>query len=266
MKRLIIIAAALVIVANAAVLARVAYNRSGVAQTITLTERELTRPYNYRHHNKEENSGLHLVLEWNVAQPEIEQSWRYDQSMTVDEQKFLQFGFQPVENCEEPREQRGGHDKSRKAWAVLEYDGPAHANLLRKLRQLPLKDYSNHADALRNRAEELERLERRDTRLYVIDIAADKEELAARYRDSGQVILPAKVSNYSNCDKKHTLYVEVLSRYVNVPAQYHSFFAQVPERSYLGDKELPAYRAEIAIGKLNEPWLLKLEAIENPQP
>jgi hypothetical protein len=258
MKRLITIAAALVIVANAAVLARVAYNRSAAIQTITLTERELPRPYRYSEFKQEENSGLSLQLEWNVAQPEIEYSWRYNRSMTVDEQKFLQLGFNKMENCVGSRD-RGGRDKSRKAWVALEYDGPAHANLIQLVRRLP-------DDKLRNRAEELEELEQRETRLYIIDVASGKDELIARYRDSGLLILPATVSNYnySDCDQKFTLYVDLLSGRVNVPAQFHSFFAQIPERYDLADKELPAYRAEIAIGKLNEPWLVKLEPIETP--
>jgi hypothetical protein len=259
MKRLIIIAAALVIVANAAVLARVAYNRSAVVHAITLTERELIQPYRYSEFREDENSGLRLRLQSSVARTATDRSWRYDHGIPVDEQKILQFGFDPMKNCDDSYESRGGRDRSRKGWVALEYDGPAHAKLIQQVRRLP-------QDELRNRDEELARLEQRDSRLYVVDVATDKDELNAKYRNSGHLILPAKVSNYSNCDRKHKLYVEVLARHVNVPAQFHSFFAQIPQRSYLGEKDLPAYRAQIAIGKLNEPWLVKLETIEYPQP
>jgi hypothetical protein len=49
---------------------------------------------------------------------------------------------------------------------------------------------------------------------------------------------------------------------INVPRQYHAFFEQLPERLDRSAKQIPRYQAEIAFGKLNEPWLVGAGAVE----
>lgn len=269
MKRLLLIAAALVILANAAVFARVAYNRSGEPRTITLTERELVLPYYYSY-ERDENSGLRLEINWQVATKPDRYS-RYNRDFEIGEQQFRQLGFHPKANCDDLSMDRGGRDLSRKGWVALEYDGRAHAEQLRLLRQ-QLEDArqeigenptADEQQKLKEQARRLEEAEQFETRLYAVDVAAAKKELIEKYRDSGRhIILAASIRNASECERLYKIYVsELLNEKINIPVQYHPLFAQVPARSY-DDLRPPAYQASIAFGQLNEPWLLSVEKIE----
>jgi hypothetical protein len=265
MKRLLLCAAALVLVADGFVFAHVAYNRSGEPLTITLTERELSIPYYYSY-SRNDNSGMNLHLEWRVAPFNTEERyWQYDRTLLLDEQKFLSLGFHPTENCDNPTEYSGRPrlDPPRQAWVAFEYDGPTHAKVVeRQRRQLP--DPGIKKEELEQRTRELEQLEHRDTRLYAIDVASDRDELAARY--PGTMILAAKIGNNFDCQEKYKIYVsELLTDSIHVPTEYHPLFSELPERA-ADATWTPAYRVTLAIGKLAEPWLLKVERVTDAPP
>ncbi|HEX5056272.1 MAG TPA: DUF4824 family protein [Gammaproteobacteria bacterium] len=264
MKRLLSAAALLVLVADAAVFAHVLYNRSGEPRTVTLTERELPIPYYYSY-NRDDNSGMNLRLQWRTASSDAkDRYWQYDRGLLLDEQSFLDLGFNPAPGCDSLREYRGGQrDLARQAWVAFEYDGSTHAKAVAQQRR-QLQEPGIKKEELEQRTHELEQLEHRDTRLYVVGVAVDRDELTAQY--PGALILAATIGNRFDCQQKYKIYVSnLLTDTIHVPAEYHPLFKDIPER--VGDATWsPAYRVTLAIGKLAEPWLLKVERVTDAPP
>lgn len=275
MKRLLILAAILILVINAAVFTHVVYNRSGEPQIITLSERELTIPYNYFRY-KGENSGLNLRINWRAGYiVSNNYEWAGSRDFSVNEQKLRELGFTPLEGCVNDNHYqvyRGGRDQSRKAWVVIEFNGSAHTDHIKALQKYLDKRIQEIG---RVKAEpeqsELERLEdqlqtvrKYQTRLYVIDISLDKQSLVNGYGDNPQnLILAAEISNGSYCRKKQQiLEVDIdglLPARANVPKEFHDVFEGLPRER--DSQHLPRYEATIAIGKLNEPWLVDVNRL-----
>ncbi|MBN1379410.1 MAG: DUF4824 family protein [Gammaproteobacteria bacterium] len=275
MKRLLIIAAAIMVISNIAVFARVVYNRSEESQTIVLTERELSLPYYYYRH-KEENSGIHLQLQWRTN--EDNDSGRYyhnNHDHIVSREKLEELGFTVLEDCGVSRSDRGGRDQSRKAWVLLQYNGSAYQEVVEKQKQYLNKRRSEIGDVkaepekreLLNIEERLEQIKNFQTRLYVVDISLDKEKLQTQLEDSKQsFILAAEIANRSYCDEdKKVIRVSIdalLPSQINIPVQYHGLLASLTGEDSRKADELPRFEVEIALGKLDEPWVLGVNGID----
>ena len=272
MKRLIIIAAALVVVANAAVFAHIAYNRSGEPRVITLTERELPLPY-YYYRNRSENSGLSFNIDWQVAgQDANTHYYGRTTSLKVSSEKLRELGFSEPDACGGATKERGGRDKSRKVWAVLEYDGPAHAQFIKALEkvlaqrtgEIGMVEAQQEKNELQRIKDQLQAVREYDSRLYVIDLSPDKASLEKRYsEDHRKLILAAEIYNSSHCDKSieklSVTIQQLLPASINIPRQFHAGLENLTGLESRNADHPPRYRAKIAIGKLNEPWLLAVE-------
>src|SRR5947208_1783831 len=122
MKRAsLLLAAAIVVVANAFALVHAWRNRSGPIQTdITLTEREL--PVSYRWN--EDESGVALDLRWlNPAWASF--GWERA-ALWLDQKALQELGFETsVAPSDEKAFEFYQRQRARRAFVALEYDGPA---------------------------------------------------------------------------------------------------------------------------------------------
>jgi hypothetical protein len=110
-----ILAAAVVVVANAVALWGVAHNRTGEPEAeLVLTERELkVAPWS------DESTGAFLRLEWQRSLPGSKPGWPW-----FDRAKLEALGFD-CSRWEREARVRYGRMVARRAYVVLEYDGPA---------------------------------------------------------------------------------------------------------------------------------------------
>ena len=115
-----ILAAAVVVVANAIALSGVAHNRTGAPEAeLLLTERELPlAPWS------DESTGVFLRLEWQRSLPGSGPEWPW-----FDRAKLESLGFD-LSRWEREARERYGRIVPRRAYVVLEYDGPAWARWL----------------------------------------------------------------------------------------------------------------------------------------
>lgn len=181
---------ALVVGANALLLARVAANRSGApAARLELTQRELTLPW--RSDDDEENTGLALSLSWNS--PRDSETW-------FDRAKLVELGFDDasLRPCREDRPCRT--PLPRDVWVVLEMAGDswrrwltaAEAELERAAIEVARGEVTAKTLELRRRSLARERVEH--TRLFAVDAGLDAEALRRRYPDPGRfAVVPARV-------------------------------------------------------------------------
>jgi hypothetical protein len=121
----------LIIAANILVIFHVSTNRTGPYETmIELTERELALPY--RMH--EENSGISLRLRWCILGQLKDDDYRYDfhyQSPAwMDPGKLASLGFDVKKALSEINFHK--EIVPRLAYIVLEYDGAAYQEALRR--------------------------------------------------------------------------------------------------------------------------------------
>ena len=166
-----ILAAMVVLVANAVALVGVARNRSGRSEAeVLLTERELPMaPWS------DESTGAFVRLEWQHSLPGSKVEWPW-----FDRAKLESLGFDCARWEEEVRE-RYGRMVPRRAYVVLEYDGPAWARWLEAREAEP--EGKDGEDARVSAS-----------RLVPIDVGLDPGELRRLYPDRSRcLIVPAIV-------------------------------------------------------------------------
>ena len=140
-----VLAAAVVLVANAFALVGVARNRAGAPEAeVLLTERELPlAPWS------DDSTGVFLQLEWqrSLRGSRLEMPW-------FDRAKLESLGFD-CSRFEKESRARYGRLVPRRAYVVLEYDGPASARRLEAVeaergRDLPTAHPSRRAGSSRS--------------------------------------------------------------------------------------------------------------------
>jgi len=185
-------AAVLVLLTNAVLLARVAWNRSGEpAARLDLTERELALPGAWR---DEENTGLALTLRFHAPEPWQEPG--EEMASWLDREKLGELGFDVGVDPEAPTAER--HYRSplpREVWLVLEDEGEAWRRWLGG-REEEVAEVRREVGRGEKGTDDLEAAERslaadrvEATRLFAIDAGRDRDALRARYAD------PARFSN-----------------------------------------------------------------------
>jgi hypothetical protein len=260
--RLSSFAIALVIVANAVVLAGVAWNRLGEpAAVIELTERELAVPYG-RWGNRE-NTGVSLSIRRTGRAPD----W-------LDRDKLAELGFDVDRYVGGDRHRRRSIE--RRAHVALAYDGPAFQALLaeheRKLERAREDFESGQVD--RRRVEALEAELQRDTtarsRLVAVDAAVDAETLRKRYGDSEHhVVMRALLRmravttpERSGASEVQGSISRLLPGRVHVPLRFHDALDRATSgRRRPGVGEPPRYRVTLAFGRSGEPWVTGVEVM-----
>ena len=289
-KKGILSAIGLLVLANAFVLAGIAYNRSGSPETtIRLTERELPVAYGY---GNSENTGLSLELDWfrNSAsyRAPFARKLLHEKLVRLDRAKLEAIGFDCSVPLEDPRA-KIHYQKMlpRKTYAVLEFQGAAWEAWLED-KQNDLADAEMRAEngKLDKEAVEAGRKEyKRElltrSRLFVIDVANDLQMLRSQYRELGRyMILPATVrleyhASIKGEDNKNIpaniegVISEILNDQIHVPKQFGAWIEKIlqvrgrePKGRFnnrrghdLYPVRRPSYEVTIQIGKRAEPWI-----------
>jgi hypothetical protein len=237
-RRLMLLAAALVVLVNAIVLAGVARNRGGEPESVLeLTERELTQPWRYN----EENSGVSLELE-------VNNPYRSDTVSTIPEESLRDIGF----SLEGPMvlaragDPNSGYLKtiSRKSLAVLELEGESWKQWLAAWE-----------------ATESENRWPRDpntvSRLFLIDVGRDAAALRARYPDTHRyAIVQAQtwLDRWHRDGRIHG-YAQPLTRTLHVPRQLHARLG--PHQDDAGAAQ--PFSARVRFGRRLEPWIESIQ-------
>jgi hypothetical protein len=238
----VLLAAALVVTANAFVLVRVAHNRSGApAAAIELTERELrlVRP-------QRESTALFLQLAWEPASGRFKFE---DGPGWFDKAKLGELGYDCRPPLSDPQAvARYRLMPSKQAFAVLEFREAAWA------------------DAGPDRATW--------SRLLAVDVGRDLAGLRNKYPDTRRfLIAPCLVrllyqTKYDPNTRREVpgAYLrgtisQVLVREISVPPSLRSVFESLSQNTYdyfaTPEASLrgPRYSAILHYGKDNEPWL-----------
>ncbi len=268
MRRSALLAAlALLILVNTLVLAGVAWNRSGQPEaSLSLTERELRLVYQGT--GREEDSGIALAL--NLHNDSYAPEW-------LDEAKLRELGFRPdrVQLADGPADERYKQPLPRRAWAVLEFAGPAWRAALeereRDLGDLPMKVEAGRATLEQIEIEEraVARMKTSGSRLVAVDAGRDAAELRARYPDRTQYLIVsaefrmrvewAASEQDPELDRVRGV-LRVPGRRIHVPLQFHAALLEALgddlEADYSMDvDQTPHYSVTLHIGKRYELWV-----------
>lgn len=281
--RALLVGVALIVVTNAVVLAGVAYNRSGEPEsTLRLTERELSiRGWSWP---ANENSSIDLYLDWRVARGESQDpdygdsygGW-YGGLSWLEPAQLRELGFDVEGDLQSDQEaERLTRQPSRRAWVVLEYDGPAYqavvARARQKLERATALASANAGDdefqqRLKSAREEVQREENLQTRLFVVDVGRDEDALRARYPDRQRYAivngrLSALIEGPIQRRRLTARLDEMDVNAIRVPHEYRPIvepFVQAPYNS--ADRE-PRFAATVNFGKRFEPWIVALALLE----
>lgn len=256
---------AVILLGNAAVLGRVAYNRTGEPEVWTFSEREFSRSWRYYHRRNSENSGITLQLSWQGAPsgPRDEIGYmRLRRSIPVDRSQLEALGYTADFDCEPPVSRRPDRIE-RRVWIALEFDGPAHrrhiALVERQLNERIDEAGPDPSDAEQRRIDAIQKhlgdLEHRNSRLYAIDLALGASELEQRYGEgSRHLILPAVVTPRYDCDEGGSVHIRRLfNTSIHVSKRHRAAFERLA-KSGMRDSTRP-FEVTVAYGRLHEPWL-----------
>jgi len=258
----------LIVTVNAFVLGGVAWNRAEPPEaTLTLTERELPLAYGWS--ANAENSGVALHLRRCCGDRDF---------LWFDEEKLEALGFNPKAYRDQEDELRKP-PLARRAYAVLEFDGPAWDAAVRKkeqeMEELRAKVEAGEANEnqLPSAREALQRMRVANSRLVAVDAGIDAEVLRRRYPDTSRyLITPARFRMNrcygSRCDGFVTgRLVRVLTSPIHVPARFHENLMQAIDSGsrysgYYSRRDPPRYRVKLHYGRRYEPWVAAIEPLE----
>lgn len=281
---------ALVLVADAAILATAGWNRRGGPRAeIVLTGRELSVP----EFREEENTGLALsLILGDEAPPGVERvAWRRryrlrrEEHPWLDRAKLRELGFRADIDPSDPEAQRACEKAgSRSVFLVLEFEGEAWRDWLaereERVGDLRRKVESGAAD--RKALEDAEALLALDrvmrSRLLAVDAGLDPGSLLRRYPDRARHvvvrgIVSLAVSRPEEGAARLDTVLSVLPDRVHVPAGIRRGLLpflpgetqkQVFERERKEPEAAwpvpapPRYQAVLAFGRRLEPWLVSV--------
>jgi hypothetical protein len=278
-------ALALLLVVNAAVLGGVAWNRSGQPEaTLQLTEREL--PLSYRHVRLEKNSGLALTL--GLFRDSRSPDW-------LNERKLRALGFRPERYyaMNESGYERDKRALPRRAYVVLEFDGPAWQAALeereQQLAELSTKIAIGEATVKqRERLQNaLQRMRHSGSRLVAVDAGDDAAVLRGRYPDATRYLITSaefhmRIDRSESAERETGRPVvrghiaRIHSRRIHVPLQHRAALQSVlydkrrgRRHRSAGSVDWPRYAVTLNFGKRHEPWVAGISGLDaglpNPQ-
>lgn len=232
-KKGLVLAFAVIIVANLVVLGRVAFNRIEVVSELTFSERELVQSYKH-----DFDSGASLELRWRVNN--ARDYW--SNNLNVNPRVIKDLGFE--EDCSRYR------DSERKAFVLMELEGTAWQNakaldIARLSEQLEKAENDNERRSIERQINDWDE---QHTRLYATAVAAEPESLKALIRDAQkQFILTGFVR--ADCSENDVYIDRLAIERLNVNV------ASLP------NGKLPMkYQVNVAVGVLGEAWITRIEA------
>lgn len=272
-KRTLITGLTVIVVTNAVALAGVAYNRGGEpASTLKLTERELKPPHIWA--GKKENSGLALNLQWRVlgkegAKPEP-YGWAYARRNGSPEwmgkAKMTELGFDVSLSTDESRRGSSVYHRQlpRDVLLVLELDGPAYRESLRRAEALPGRnEIKVNSEALKSATRTAEDEAHHNSRLFAVDAGLDAAPLRTRYPDRtryaivGGQIRPRRFVGAGDQYAGQVVGVHVDE--LSAPLALHGAFEGAGAE---GDRTQPRkvkYDVTVAFGQRLEPWIVSAQ-------
>ena len=269
---------ALVVIVNVAILGTAAWNRGGDRPAnMTLTERELALP----EFRDAESSGCELTLKFasnppqsvframllrRNAMPAVAYPW-------LDKTKLEALGFRlPAATSAALNEHGNESPGSRAAFIALEFDGASWEPWL-AAREEALRKKLSEEDASALLA--LDRTMR--SRLVPVDAATDEAELRGRYPDRARtLIVQAIVRAERDGTEWRGRIPNLVMSDIRVPRELvpslERFLPKETEREVMErgrgsnrvswpDPRPPRYRAVVAFGRRNEPWLVSVSEI-----
>ncbi|MFL6200723.1 MAG: DUF4824 family protein [Thermoanaerobaculia bacterium] len=243
----------LIVLANAVVLAGVAWNRRGEPEAVVnLTERELQIPWDSG--ADEDDTGLILRLEWNPR-------WAADTSTpeVLPVTTLRELGFRLVHPP-------GREEPPRSAWIVLEMEGGSWQRWLAKRRR--------EMEEQKRKAEEsgcppgsgFEEMQVRESRLLVVDAGLNREALRLRHPDRTRSLIVPGVVRPNGVS-------ELRLDSIHVPLRLRPVLDEVVKAEEVRRQRIagaedgprpPRYRANVAFGRRGEPWLVSVERLPPP--
>ncbi len=224
-----------------------AWNRGQVRQLLTLTERELGQPWQWRNDVDEDEGQPRLRIAWQRRDaPLDERTWLTDDTLR-------EMGFNVSIPAGAPEAERHYQRALPKiGWVVLEYDGPAWQEMdqRRRLRS---------SDAVVRAPIEA-------SRLVPIDAGAGQDALARRYANARTLILPAvfQVAYLSPKTPGGPLVYgsmqSLVTREVTVPRRSRHALADLrgggAERAEpSASPSSPRFEVDLAVGRLGFLWV-----------
>lgn len=247
----------LILLSNAVALAGVWYNRQGEPDSrLLLSERELHRDWDGP---RQENSGLSLSLDWRMVSRDAPGQDYCTSTYGLSAAQLQAVGL--PSSGPEPRRD------TRRAWAVLELDGPAYRQSLQlaerhlqqasdKLSQQPDdKELQEHEQGARKA---LENARLRETRLFLVDVGLDPEALRERYPERARhALVHGTVRVWRRCYDADRITLggtfSASNERINVPHAWRRTLAErLPE--HYGNTDQP-FSAAVSFGQRLEPWI-----------
>lgn len=264
MKKYLLVGLAILIGTNLVTLAGVAYNRMGEATAqLTLTERELSLPYNSS--ARKENSGMSLSINWRTPTKSNETYYPYnsrDISLTKDE--LLALGFAQADDKD------NYWVESRELYWAFEFDGALHkAEIIKaedkyQTAMVALKETPNNTSSRKKKeySESLEREKTTNSRLFFIEASADYESLANKFSDKQNILIVKGLTQpYYNNNKTYSLLLKHLSvRNIMVPTEHVEVLSKL-KRINRQDLTPPRYAVDISWGSRLEPWVVDVKEL-----
>ena len=265
---------ALIAGSNAIALLGVWYNRSGETESaLRLTQRELAPPY--WHGIDREGGGLELRLQWRVLTRDVVS---YYPTMGgapdwLDRAKLVALGFDMSARQDSAAGKRYYEGTpSRQVYVVLEYDGAAYQEALRRAQA-----YAENPPAQRlpstganSPAEWLKREQTTASRLFVVDAGLDPAALRSQYPDRnryaiarGRVRISFYAGNATRSAQLTGYLSEVINERISVPPEFRPMLGAVPRMSTWGEVSASRFEIDLAFGRRFEPWIVAVSNAEN---
>jgi len=258
MKKYLIIGLMILLGTNIIALSGVAFNRMGepTAQ-LTLTERELSLPYNNR--AEKENSGISLSIDWRIPTKEGEEyrSWAAKE-INITKNEILALGFDPLDMKD------NYWAESKELYWALELNGALYKAEVEKATtayQMALATFEGDSNENNNRKQKetsksLKREKTANSRLFFIEASADYESLATKFSEQKNIlIVKGLIKPYFT--KRHNSYRLLLKHlsveHIMVPLEYSEVFLNPKS---LAKGKTVHYSVDIKWGNRLEPWVV----------
>jgi len=258
MKKYLFIGLTIIFLSNLAVLGGVMHNRSGeITSQLTLTERELSLPYNMG--AEAENSGISVRLNWRVPSEEGNYSTNSRQ-VKIDKQTLIALGFN--ESYE-----GGRRSESLALYWALEFNGVLHRMELQKAARKYGEALLAHKE---QPSDETKRIEKRfneyltkekmtNSRLFFVKASANLAALDQEFSGRKDIlIVKGLAKTYYNGQNKN--YILQLNKFlvpkIMVPLQYTDIFTNLEPIARYKDHE-PRYSLKVLWGARLEPWIIE---------
>lgn len=210
-------------------LSSVIYNRSGEPSSrVVLSEYEL-RPL--KHSSFADSSRISLILEWRTTADNSNTPYSHNTRL-LSQQQIQRLGLSPKANCA---------DNCRLPPSLAVF---AVFALTDTLPAEPKKDalfYSNRS------------------RLQLLDISLDQQDLRARYPDPQRyLILAAQAKPVNQYTGGLEVYLELSQNSINVPTQWQASLRPLG-RCKSEPNQAPHYQIELSVGQRLEPWVSEVK-------